>query len=264
MFRSITSRVAARAFQAQPIQRTPLFGRARPIFENRVRTLQVDASTRNASPATWRTVAFMLVSGTGLAVTYQMTKEKKQTEVRHLESTGKPLLGGPFDLVDDDGKRKTDKDYLGEYVLLYFGFTYCPDICPTELAKMMAVLETIKKTGSLPSIRPVFITIDPERDTAARLKEYKKNYTPEMHWLTGSVEKIDEAAKAYRCYYSIPTPEERQGDDDYLVDHSIFFYLVNKEGDFLEFFGKNLTAPEVSHKMVGALKKDMARQATAN
>lgn len=209
-------------------------------------------------PVTWRSVAFMVVSGAGLAGVYQYFKETKQTEVKHLPSAGKPLLGGPFDLVDDDGNRKTDKDFLGEYVLLYFGFTYCPDICPTELAKMMAVVDTIKKMDSLPSIRPIFISIDPERDTKERLKEYKKNYTPEMVWLTGTEEKIDEAAKAYRCYYSIPTKEERQADNDYLVDHSIFFYLVNRQGDFCEFFGKNLTAQEASRKMVNALKKDMA------
>lgn len=215
-------------------------------------------SQNTATPVSWKGVAFMMATGSGLALFYQYSKESKMTtNVKDLGATGKPLIGGPFDLVDVDGNRKTDKDYLGQYVLLYFGFTYCPDICPTELAKMMAVLETLKKTG-IATIKPVFISVDPERDTPQRLKEYMKNYTSEMDWLTGSLDKVDEAAKAYRCYYSIPTPDERMGDDDYLVDHSIFFYLLNREGEFLEFFGKNLTAPEVSNKIVQALKKDKA------
>lgn len=208
----------------------------------------------------WSTIAAFIALGTGLTLFYQYLKDNRRTDVKEYESQGKPLVGGPFDLVDDDGKRVTSEDFKGKYMLLYFGFTYCPDICPAELVKMMAVLETLKKTPGLPNVTPVFITIDPERDTPKRIKEYKKNYTSDMVWLSGPIEKIDEAAKAYRCYYSIPTKEERQGDNDYLVDHSIFFYLVNPEGDFMEFFGKNLTASEVSSKMVRAIQRHQTRQ----
>jgi len=172
------------------------------------------------------------------------------------EPVGKAEAGGPFDLVDDNGKRVTHEDFRGQYMLLYFGFTYCPDICPTELFRMSTVLKTLKKMDQAPVIRPIFISVDPERDTPERIKEYKKNYPSDMVWLTGSPEKLAAAAKAYRCYYRIPAKEQRQGDNDYLVDHSIFFYLVNPKGELLEFFGKNWTIDELTEKMVYALKYD--------
>lgn len=244
---------------------TNMLGARLPNHRGFARNFSDTGKTRDnshATPISWPGVAAMVLAGSGLVFYFQYTKDNRPT-VEYDEPVGKPLLGGPFDLVDDDGKKVTSEDLKGKYLLLYFGFTYCPDICPTELAKMMAVLETIKKTPGLPSVTPVFISIDPERDTKQRLKEYKKNYSPDMLWLTGPIEKIDEVAKAYRCYYYIPTEDERQGDNDYLVDHSIFFYLINQEGDFLDFFGKNLTPEEVSVKMVKSLKRDERTAAVA-
>lgn len=208
----------------------------------------------------WKHVAFLVVFGSALVMYFQYEKRnQKRTVVKNHGSTGKPLLGGPFELVDENGKVVKSEDFIGEYVLLYFGFTFCPDICPTELRKMLdTLLMTEEANPNLPKVRPLFISIDPERDTKERLKEYRKEWPhPGMVWLTGDKEALDKVAKAYRVYYSVPTEDERQGDNDYLVDHSIFFYLLNPEGEFLEFFGKNATKEEISGKVIQVLTRDL-------
>jgi protein SCO1/2 len=104
-------------------------------------------------------------------------------------------------------------------------------------------------------IVPVFISIDPRRDTPARMKAYKKDYMPQMLWLTGTDEEVSKVAKAYRVYYSAPDVDEG-ADDDYLVDHSIFFYLLDREGHFVEFFGKSKSAEEVAQRMAQLVVTD--------
>jgi len=197
--------------------------------------------------------------GTGLILVQKYYREKRTTKVLDVATSGKASLGGPFDLLDSDGKRVTSEDFKGQYVLLYFGFTHCPDICPTEIRKMQNSLKDLKILKGMPEVIPIFITIDPDRDTNERLKSYSKEWDPAFVWLTGTKEMIDKAAKGYRVYYSMPTEEEKMGDNDYLVDHSIFFYLLNPEGEFMEFFGKNFTAEEVTFKMAAALRKDIIK-----
>lgn len=212
---------------------------------------------KQKSPINWKSVLVMGVVGVSLIMYtkyYRGTQHKNAVQVR---TYGKPALGGPFELVDYDGKRVTNDTFLGEYVLIYFGFTSCPDICPTELQKMKKALALAAKEKDLPHIRPVFITIDPERDTPIVMKKYhqENDYPADMVWLTGTMDKIDAAAKQFHVYYSIPTLDERQGDNDYLVDHSIFFYLMGADGQFMEFFGKNMTATEVAEKMARVLRE---------
>jgi len=214
-------------------------------------------STRFKPPSqtAQRVVAgLMLVGGAGYL--YQRQQRGSQMFSKSEESSGVADVGGPFDLVDDNGKRVTEKDFPGEYLLLYFGFTYCPDICPTELYRMVTVLNTLKQIPGSPVIRPIFISVDPERDTPERIKEYKKSYPADMVWLTGTPEQLAAAAKAYRCYYRIPDKSQRNTESDYLVDHSIFFYLVSPQNKLLEFFGKNWTIDELIEKMMYSLKYD--------
>lgn len=209
-------------------------------------------------PMTWKALAVVVVIGTGMILYHRFYRGKKKAKTLEVATSGKAMLGGvPFDLVDYNGNRKTSDDYKGQYILLYFGFTHCPDICPTELRKMEKALKGLSIYKGMPEVVPLFISIDPDRDTKERLKEYSKEWSPKMQWLTGDLESIDKVAKSYRVYYSIPTSDELMGDTDYLVDHSIFFYLLNPEGKFLDFFGKNLSADEVSLKMSNSIRKDM-------
>lgn len=152
-------------------------------------------------------------------------------------SAGAAAIGGPFELVDQDGRPFTDKNLRGNFALLYFGFTHCPDICPDELLKIADVVDAVEKRTGLP-LQPVFISIDPERDNVKQVQRYVKEFHPKLIGLTGSKEACAAAARAYRVYY---TKADDTGDD-YLVDHSIITYLINPDGDFVTFFGKNTDA----------------------
>eukprot|EP00795_Rhopilema_esculentum_P007151 gene7151-12807_t len=152
-------------------------------------------------------------------------------------------LGGPFELVDQDGKPKTDKDFLGQWLLIYFGFCHCPDICPDQLDKMTTVIETLDKTKGLPTIQPLYITVDPNRDDPESVKEYLKDFHPRLIGLTGSEAQVKAVTKAYRVYYSAGPMDE---DKDYIVDHTIITYLVDPEGKFVEYFGQNKTIEEIT------------------
>ena len=147
-------------------------------------------------------------------------------------STGTALVGGPFKLTDQDGRKVTEKDFLGKYMLVFFGYTYCPDLCPTELQVMSAALDSLGAKAD--AIQPVFISFDPERDTPEVLKQYVSNFHPRLMGLTGTPEEIAVAAKAYRVYYSkVPGSS---APDTYLMDHSTITYLMDPEGKFLKHF----------------------------
>lgn len=160
---------------------------------------------------------------------YNASKEVKQGP-----SVGKAAIGGPFNLINHEGKRVTEKDFLGKWNLIYFGFTHCPDICPDELQKLAAAVDKIKEKAGI-EIVPVFISVDPERDTVEQVGEYVKEFHPKLIGLTGNSDEIRNVARAYRVYY-MKTAEE---DSDYLVDHSIVMYLMGPDMQFVKFFGKN-------------------------
>lgn len=154
--------------------------------------------------------------------------------VKQGPSVGKAAIGGPFSLINHEGKHVTDRDFLGKWTLIYFGFTHCPDICPDELQKLAAAVDNIKDKGDI-EIVPVFISVDPERDTVDQVREYVKEFHPKLVGLTGNSDEIRKVARAYRVYY-MKTEEE---GSDYLVDHSIVMYLMGPDMQFVKFFGKN-------------------------
>jgi protein SCO1/2 len=138
-------------------------------------------------------------------------------------------IGGPFTLEDGSGKPVTDRDFRGKYMLVYFGYTFCPDVCPTTLN---AVADAMDKMGPAAArIRPVFITVDPKRDTPAVVKQYAAAFGPSITGLTGTPEEIAAAAKEYRVYYA----EHRTGSgpNDYSMDHSSVLYLMGPDGGFI-------------------------------
>jgi protein SCO1/2 len=152
-------------------------------------------------------------------------------------------LGGPFTLVNGAGETVTNEQVITEPTLIYFGYTYCPDVCPLDVDRNAAAVEILEERGQ--SVTPVFITIDPARDTSEVVNDFAEAMHPRMIGLTGSDEQIAQASKAYRTYYKAHPPV----DGEYLVDHSTFSYLVTPEHGFLEFFRRELTPEQMADKI---------------
>lgn len=165
------------------------------------------------------------------------------------QGSGVALVGGPFTLTDQDGRQVTEKTFLGKYMLVFFGFTFCPDICPTELQVMSAALDQLGPDGA--AIQPVFITIDPERDTPEVMKAYVSNFGPRMMGLTGTPEQIAAAAKAFRVYYA--KVKNSNSAADYVMDHSTIIYLMGPDGRFV----KHMTYTTDAAKLAADLKKSV-------
>jgi protein SCO1/2 len=167
-------------------------------------------------------------------------------------------------MVTHDGRPFTDKDLLGKWSLIYFGFTNCPDICPEELDKMSAAVtelgaypllrmsdfalltHCVDKTYG-PIVQPIFISVDPARDTLPQMARYVRDFHPRLIGLAGDYATTKATCKAYRVYFSTP-PGTKPGDD-YLVDHSIFFYFMDPDGNFVDAFGKSSTEADVIERV---------------
>jgi protein SCO1/2 len=146
--------------------------------------------------------------------------------------TAKALIGGPFSLADHEGKRVTEQDFRGKHMLVVFGYTTCPDVCPAEMQAMANALDELGAKAD--RVTPVFITVDPERDTVERVADYVKNFHARFVGLTGSPEEIKQAAKAYRVYYA--KASDKGSAAGYLMDHSAFIYLMNPQGEYVTHF----------------------------
>ncbi len=142
------------------------------------------------------------------------------------------LIGGSFTLVDATGNTVTEQNFSGQYMLVFFGFTHCPDICPTSLLVTKNALERLGKKGK--DIIPVFITVDPERDTADVIGRYVKNFGERVVGLTGTPEQIKKAANAYKVFYQ--KVEDKNSGLGYTIDHSGFLYLMGRDGKYLTHF----------------------------
>lgn len=161
---------------------------------------------------------------------------------------GPPSIGGPFELVDSEGAAVTDRDLLGRYALIYFGYTYCPDVCPTSLATMARALDSLEASDpeAAAAIQPVFISIDPERDTPEAVGSYVEAFHPRLLGLTGTLQQVEKAARAYRVIYRKVTPEEAS---DYLMDHSSAIYLIGPDGRFRTHFTHETTSDEMAARL---------------
>lgn len=157
-------------------------------------------------------------------------------------------LGGPFALVDQDGREVTQVDYAGRWMLVYFGYTYCPDVCPTELGAMAAAMDLLGPRAE--RVAPVFITIDPERDTPETLRAYVAQFHPRLQGLTGTPEATGAVARRYRVYHA---QARRQGDTPYLVDHSSFIYLVGPDGRVRTLFRPQTPPEAMAASMAGLI-----------
>lgn len=212
-------------------------------------------------PFSWRAGLLFLTSGAGLIFYFRYEKERLQRAriAEAAKGVGRPKVGGAFNLVDQHGRPFTADSMRGKYALVYFGFTHCPDICPEELDKMAQMIDLVaeQKPGTM---RPIFITCDPARDTPAVVKEYLNEFHPAMIGLTGTWEDVKAVCKAYRVYFS--TPNNVKPGQDYLVDHSIYFYLMDPEGDFVEAIGRQHSpqrAAEIIVNHIGDWRKEIDR-----
>jgi protein SCO1/2 len=161
-------------------------------------------------------------------------------------SGGGSQIGGPFTLVDEGGKTVTASEVIDQPSLLYFGYTFCPDVCPLDNARNAEAIEILENAGTI--VKPVFISIDPARDTPEVLRDFTDNLHPRMVGLTGTPEQVKAASQAYRTYY-----KRREAEDNnpefYLMDHSTTSYLVMPKHGFVEFFTREVTPDDMAKRM---------------
>ena len=163
---------------------------------------------------------------------------RSAAEVMDILMWNREPVGGPFELTDHTGRIRTERDFRGQLMLVYFGFTYCPDICPADLQAIGLALDKLGNDAA--RVQPLFVTVDPERDTAEHLAEYVKLFHPRLIGLTGSLDAIRKAASAYKVYFAkVAIGKEA---NDYTVDHTAFIYLMDRDGNYLGFFPPGTSA----------------------
>jgi cytochrome oxidase Cu insertion factor (SCO1/SenC/PrrC family) len=187
----------------------------------------------------WLAVMLLLVA---FGVRYFSTAEQ--------QATGP---GGPFTLTAHTGAKVSDTDFGGKYRLIYFGYSYCPDVCRIELHKLTTALNLLEERGfDLSPIQPLFISVDPERDTVAELADYVLDYHPSLIALTGTPDEIAEVAKSYKVYYK---KRQQEGIEGYLMDHQSYIFVMEPDGSFNRLFTARETPTDIADTFEPVLKK---------
>ena len=182
----------------------------------------------------------------GLVATYAVTRNggaDRFADCRASQIAGGGTIGGPSSLVDENSRLVTDRDVITGPTMVYFGYTYCPDVCPADTARNAEAVDILEEMGY--DVTPVFISVDPGRDTPEVLKEWTDYIHPRLLGLTGTPEQINVAAKAYKTYYKVP---DDTTDEYYLVDHMTQTYLMLPEIGFVEFFSRSDTPEEMASR----------------
>ncbi|MCK5574521.1 MAG: SCO family protein [Sphingomonadales bacterium] len=193
-----------------------------------------------------------IVLATALLATALSLFPNKGEDQAPVRTTGTALIGGDFTLEHASLGTMRDAAFRGRFMLVYFGYTFCPDVCPVDVQKMALALDLLEERGiDLDPIQPIFITLDPERDTAKIMQTYASAYHPRIMGLAGTPEQIDEAKKAYKVY---SRKALQNGSEDYLVDHSNYIYLMGPDGVFL----KHFTALDTPASLADSIEKHMA------
>ena len=191
-------------------------------------------------------LAVVAVFGALLFAAVELQRRSSLAPSARPGTTAMPAIGGPFSLVDQTGRPTTDKDFQGRFMLIYFGYTYCPDVCPTVLTEMAQAVDMLGPLGE--KVTPVFITIDPERDRPEHLKEYIGYFHPRMVGLTGTPAQVAAAAKAYRVY-SAKVAASKTDAMDYSMDHTSIVYLMGPDGAFKAHFTHGTTADALAKRI---------------
>jgi protein SCO1/2 len=179
----------------------------------------------------------------GVAVALMLLPEARSRIFAPAHESAGAAIGGPFTLTDVSGKQVTDRDYRGKYMLVFFGYTSCPDICPTALQTIAGALEKLGSKAE--AVAPIFISVDPERDAPEKLRTYVRSFDPRIVGLTGTRDEVAAAAKAYRVYFSrVPGK-----DGEYTIDHSAIIYLMDPDGRFATHFNAGATSTEIAAKL---------------
>ncbi|MCJ1332230.1 Cu-binding protein [Thelotrema lepadinum] len=230
--------------------RTRPFSTSKPSYD-KPKTVQQARSRYVVGPISFLSVSLFIGAGIGLYFyfDYEKARMERKRVAEAAKGVGKPKVGGKFELVDQNWKPWGSERMRGRFALVYFGFTHCPDICPEELDKMASMLDLVAEklppsAPNTPNLLPVFITCDPARDTPSVMKTYLREFHEDIIGLTGTWEQIKAVCRLYRVYFS--TPQGVKPGDDYLVDHSIYFYLMDPEGDFVEAIGRQHSAEQAA------------------
>jgi cytochrome oxidase Cu insertion factor (SCO1/SenC/PrrC family) len=181
--------------------------------------------------------------------------QRSAAELMDVVMWNREPVGGAFALIDHTGKPRTDADFRGKLLLIYFGFTYCSDVCPTDLQAMGAAVDQLGPAGEL--VQPLFITVDPEMDTPEQLKAYVALFHPRLIGLTGGIKQIRSVAQAYKAYFAKTVPGK---GDDRGVDHFGLVYLVDVAGKYVGFFPPGTSA----ERMVQEIKPQLAALAATH
>lgn len=193
-------------------------------------------------------VRLLLIVTIALAVGSLVALTSHQMGAPTVMQSGKALIGGPFTLTNQKGERVTDETFRGKYMLVSFGFTSCPDVCPAELQLMANAMDLLGTKSE--KVTPIFITIDPERDTVAQIAGYVENFHPRMVGLTGTPEEVKQAAGAYRVYYAKAEGATASG---YLMEHSTFIYLMDPQGQYVAHFPYGTTREKLADGIAKAM-----------
>jgi len=181
-------------------------------------------------------IAAIVGLGIGAALTFGL-----QDGGSTIAAPSSVAVGGPFRLVDQDGKPRGDSDFRGQLMLIYFGYSYCPDACPTALQTMVNALDLVGPAQD--QVAPIFVTIDPARDTPEHLKGYVPAFSPRLVGLTGDDKSITAAERAFRVYAK---KSATGGATDYLMDHSSIIYLMGRDGKFVQHFTHETDAETIA------------------
>lgn len=191
----------------------------------------------------------VLLAAVAAGAFWRLGDPRAQNETAALDAAP-PEFDGSFSLIDQNGMRRTDRDFRGKYMLVFFGYTYCPDVCPTTLAVEAEALDTLGAAAG--SIVPIFISVDPKRDTPDKLKSYLSAFDAKppsarapFVGLTGNDEEIAKAAEAYRVYYRAHL-DGRTPDGDYSIDHTGDVYLMSPEGKFVAYYSQGILPDELA------------------
>ncbi len=221
------------------------------------RKKKTEAATKNnqpvapSSPKSRGLQGWLLFAVVVIAVAlllYASGRDSGEQVVELENKTGLPAIGGPFELTDHNGNAVSNKTFAGKYMLVNFGFTYCPDVCPTGLTEISSTLELLGSEAD--KITPIFITVDPARDTPEQLKEYISFFHPRLVGLTGSERQIKSVTKAYRVYFAKVENKAPDADpEDYTVDHTALTYLMGPTGEFKQHFGQGTDAAQMAKRI---------------